>query len=469
MQTYNVDSHGINTGTKFPLYVPVVFLLFLFTPALLYFFQYKTLYVTGYFLFLASLVLINFPRKVFYLFIISISLAFSNRIGMISIHPADILFVITFMGVMLDFLLRTRNHIRSTKLDKQFLFLIFATWLSALFAYDWTQSVVPSIRILVIYFTFRIVFKYALEIGIKKLMTLFMILTSILSFIAFVQFYLAGGGIRSFGITGLTLQYFAMTAVPMAMVFIIWSRSIRTSLFYMLISIISGLGIFATQSRAPLLAILITFPVIMIVSFRKAKRENDYRTLKNIKYVLLPVIVLGLSLFILEETYFEGTISRLDELIQSLKNPVGTVMTRIVLWTSAIMAFFEHPFLGVGIGNMRIVHEVVPEVKLIPYWGWVKGMSAHNVLLHYLAETGIIGASALVYLFWKNLSIGFKAYKIKLNKQDNMISTALFIASFVCFITMFYMRSWTWGMDGHILAFIFGLNTAWYYQLNDRF
>jgi O-antigen ligase len=387
---------------------------------------------------------------------------------MISIHPADILFVITLMGVMLDFLLRTKNHIRSTGLDKQFLFLIFATWLSALFAYDWTQSVIPSIRILVIYFAFRIVFKYALEIGIKKLMTLFMILTSILSFIAFVQFYLAGGGIRSFGITGLTLQYFAMTAVPMAMVFIIWSKSIRTSLFYMLISIISGLGIFATQSRAPLLAILITFPVIMFVSFRKAKRENDYRTLKNIKYVLLPVIVLVLSLFILEETYFEGTISRLDELIQSLKNPVGTVMTRIVLWTSAIMAFLEHPILGVGIGNMRIVHEVVPEVKLIPYWAWVKGMSAHNVLLHYMAETGIIGASALVYLFWKNLSIGFKAYKIKLNKQDNMISTALFIASLVCFITMFYMRSWTWGMDGHILAFIFGLNTAWYYRLNEK-
>jgi len=124
--------------------------------------------------------------------------------------------------------------------------------------------------------------------------------------------------------------------------------------------------------------------------------------------------------------------------------------------------------MNLGIGNMRVVHEVVPEVKLIPYWAWVKGMSAHNVLLHYLAETGLVGAISLLFLFGKNLSIGYKSFKLKLNKHDNMISTALFIASFVCFITMFYMRSWTWGMDGHILAFIFGLNAAWYFQINNK-
>jgi len=387
---------------------------------------------------------------------------------MVNIHLADILFVITFMGVMLDFLLHAHNRIRSTGLDKPFLFLIIATWLSALFAYNWGQSVVPSIRILVIYLAFRVVFKYALEIGIKRLMNLYMILTAIFSLIAFIQFYLAGGAIRSFGITGLTLQYIAMTAVPMAMVFLIWSENIGTKLFYMAISIVSVLGIFATQSRAPLIAILITFPVIMLISFRKARQEKDYRTVRSVKYVLLPVIVLGAVLFILEETFFVGTLSRLDELIQSLKNPVGTVMTRIILWTSAIMAFMEHPVLGVGIGNMRVVHEVVPEVKLIPYWAWVKGMSAHNVLLHYLAETGLVGAISLLFLFGKNLSIGYKSFKLKLSKHDNMISTALFIASFVCFITMFYMRSWTWGMDGHILAFIFGLNAAWYFQINNK-
>lgn len=387
---------------------------------------------------------------------------------MVSIHPADILFIITFTGVMLDFLLHTHNRIRSTGLDKPFLFLIIATWLSALFAYSWVESVVPSIRILVIYLTFRIVFKFALEIGVKKLINMYIILTAILSFIAFIQFYIAGGGIRTFGITGLTLQYFAMTAVPMAIVFLIWSKNILSFLFYSLICVISVLGIFATQSRAPLVAILIVFPVIMLISFQKARREKDTRTVKNVKYVLLPMIVLGASLFFLEESFFEGTISRLDELIQSIKNPVGTVMTRIILWTSAIMTFLEHPILGVGIGNMRIVHEIVPEVKLIPYWAWVKGMSAHNVLLHYLAETGIIGTIALVYLFSKNLSIGFKSFKLKLNKHDNMISATLFIASFVCFVTMFYMRSWTWGMDGHILSFIFGLNAAWFYQMKNQ-
>ncbi len=468
MQSYSTEIDKDIIGTRFPHYVPIVFLLILFTPAALYFFQYKTLYVHAYFLFLSALVLVNFPQKAFYLFVVSISLSLSYRVGMGSIHPADILFVIIFIGVVFDFLLHARSQIRPTGLDKPFLLLIIATWLSALFAFNWMQSIVPSIRILVIYLTFRIVFKYALEIGVKKLLNLYMVLTAVLSLIAFIQFYIAGGAIRTFGITGLTLQYFAMTTVPIAMVFLIWSKNFHSFLFYSIISVVSVLGIFATQSRSPLIAILITFPIIMFVSFRKARREKDFRTVKNVKYVLLPVIGLVAALFFLEETFFEGLVSRFDEVIQSLENPVGSIMTRIILWTSALMAFMEHPFLGVGIGNMRVLHEAVPEVRLIPYWAWVQGMSAHNVLLHYMAETGIIGTISLVYLFSKNLSIGYKSFRLKLNKNDNMISTALFIASTVCFVTMFYMRSWTWGMDGHILAFLFGLNAAWFYKINNK-
>ena len=46
------------------------------------------------------------------------------------------------------------------------------------------------------------------------------------------------------------------------------------------------------------------------------------------------------------------------------------------------------------------------------------------------------------------------------------ISVALFIALFVFAVTLLYMRAWTWGEGGYIMALLFGLLAAWYQQTN---
>ncbi|MBU8933613.1 MAG: O-antigen ligase family protein [candidate division Zixibacteria bacterium] len=442
--------------------------LLVLSPLILYVIDIRPIIATGYLAGLAALVLLVNPRLSFVLFLVSISVKMPYLLDFIAIHPYDIAFALAALAFILNHLLRSGAEIRPTPLDTPFILLIMATWLSALFAYDMRESVVSSIRIVTVYLTFRFVFKYALEIGVRKLLLFFMIQTAVLSALAFIPFVLAGGSFRSFGPAGLALQYFAMTTLPMALAFLIWTRSPASRFGYGLICVVTGLGIFATQSRAPLLAVVVAVPILLFVAYRKARRENAQRAARAVKLVLIPIALLGVTVVVLGETLFGGILTRVTSLIASLQNPEGTVSTRLILWTSAIKGFLSSPIIGIGIGNMKIIHEVVPEVKLIPLWAYVKGMSAHNVLLHYLAETGLVGTSALMLLFWRGLRIGRTNLRLKLDQINAPVSVALFMAALVCFITMFYMRTWTWGQTGYILAILFGLNAAWSHQHRAR-
>ena len=452
----------------FSNYAVVIGSLVLLSPAVLYVIGFKPILATSFFGGLLFLVLMVNPRVSFALFILLIGVSLPRHLCYLSVQPYDMFFLVAVAGFILDSFLRGGAKIRSAYLDIPFIFLIFGTWLSALFAYDIHESIMPSIRIFVVYLAFRLVFKHAFEIGVRRLLIFLMVLTAVVSVLAFIPFALAGGGIRSFGPAGIALQYLAMITLPMALAFIIWSQTIRSRIIYGIICIVSGLGIFATQSRAPLVAVVFAIPVLLFAAYRKAKREEVLKTARTLKLALIPIILLGVAIIVFGETLFEGTLQRLSGLIASLHHPEGTVSTRLTLWAMAIKGFLSSPFVGIGIGNMRVIHEALPEVKLAPMWVFVKGMSAHNVLLHYLAETGLIGTTALVVLFWKSLRMGIGHLKLKRNARDSQVSVALFIAMFVCFITMFYMRAWTWGQGGYILAFLFALNSAWTYQHQPR-
>jgi putative inorganic carbon (HCO3(-)) transporter len=60
-----------------------------------------------------------------------------------------------------------------------------------------------------------------------------------------------------------------------------------------------------------------------------------------------------------------------------------TQTSRLALWQAAAQMFIEHPVLGVGYGNYKVVYS-----SLVSYQG---NLDAHNLYLQLLAETGVIG------------------------------------------------------------------------------
>jgi putative inorganic carbon (HCO3(-)) transporter len=75
-----------------------------------------------------------------------------------------------------------------------------------------------------------------------------------------------------------------------------------------------------------------------------------------------------------------------------------SVLERIAHWQAGLAMFRDHPWLGVGIGNYAVAYEGYAPAH------WYEPLGhAHNIAIHLLAETGILGG--LTFLaFWLALA-----------------------------------------------------------------
>jgi len=84
-------------------------------------------------------------------------------------------------------------------------------------------------------------------------------------------------------------------------------------------------------------------------------------------------------------------------LVQPERNP--GVNMRLGVWRDALYLFRDHPIVGTGLGTFDDVAYTVPDTSadaLHFHNGW----HAHNVYLHVLAETGVVGIVAWCLLWW---------------------------------------------------------------------
>ncbi len=440
-------------------------LLLIFAPALLLAADYRPVVAVAYFALLGGLGMLAYPRLVFYLFLVSIAVYLPFPISnTVALHPFDVILLLLFGISIFEFLLRGSTAIRPTGLDLPFIALILATVVSALFAHNPSYSIVPVFRICVMYIAFRMIFKFAVEIGVRRVILFYIYLVLIHSLYNAVVFLMQGGQERVFGPAWLAYETFAMTALPMTFAFLVWSPSLTKRLWFSLAGIVIGVGMLAGGSRGPMLAVVITIPLLLFFGWRKATRERSISSLRVMRGLLLPLLAIIGLVIALRGTLFLGVIERLQSLIESIGDPQETVLLRLVLYKAAIKAFLSNPLSGIGIGNFKIVDEVVPEMRMEPVWFYIRGMSAHNVVLHYLAETGLFGTIALLATAVTGLRMAYRAFRQQLADHQNQVSAALFVSMLVFCLTLLYMRAWTWGQGGYIMALLFGLTAAWNYE-----
>lgn len=401
------------------------------------------------------------PRAAFYLFLITIGFYLPFMIGTFALWPFDLAMALLCFAIMIDFLLQQRTEIRRTAYDWPFFFLIAATWLSALFAFNHAKAVVPSVRILAIYMAFRAVFSMSAEIGVRRVVQFYLWQVFALSLINLVLFVLAGGRERVFGPAWLAFENFSMTAAPMALAFFIWSRTTRERLRYAIMATIIVLAVAASGSRGTILAIGLAVPILVLAARGKASREESVAAKRSAGRIVAIVAVSAILIVVLGTVLFGGFLERVGELGASVSKPQGTVALRLVLWKAALEGFLTSPIVGIGIGNYTSIDQVVPTIKAEPVWYYIRGMSAHNVVLHYLAETGLVGATALLTLAGAGFVQARRQFRVRRNREDSQVSAALYIMMVVFCLSIFFMRAWTWSQEGYVLAIIFGLSAAW--------
>lgn len=89
--------------------------------------------------------------------------------------------------------------------------------------------------------------------------------------------------------------------------------------------------------------------------------------------------------------------------------------TRLTIWEDALQVFKADPIFGTGFNTYQYMHRVGPY------------SDTHNMYVKVLVETGIVGLSIFLMLFWKMYRVGFKLFRTA--SDDFLASLGLGVAA----------------------------------------
>jgi len=216
----------------------------------------------------------------------------------------------------------------------------------------------------------------------------------------------------SYGATGFSghimmLAGYLVQMIPLLLIVGLENKFIGTKLtvFFVSTALISCVALLYNGTRGAWLAVFVTCLVYSTLSIKENKK------------IAISILTVCLCTGILAVN-----IPTVKERVQSLANFPSSSGDRLALWTSAWHMFQDHPLVGVGPGNFPVVyvsHYILPQAKEPNL------VHAHNNFMHMLAETGILGICAFLYMFGYILVTMYHRYR--LNSQDTWALAAFLV------------------------------------------
>jgi O-antigen ligase len=389
-------------------------------------------------------------------------------VGSIPLLLADLSALVLILAAVLDLLVGGRLPGRLPRLFYNFVFLLAALVLAAIFGHDMMAAFRPLARVTLLLATFLAVFRLAGKTGTGGLLRLYFWLCVGHSVLVSIPFIESGGVLRSFGLSGKYFDELAMFALPVGSALYLWSRR-GTGGLYLAGSLVTLVGLLATQSRAPILFAALAVVLVLWLSWRRLRAmgsgtggdtgEVDRHRLpayNRLRFMVLTVLVLIPLVILATPGVFSAVLGRFERLFTT--DPGGTFALRLVLWKTALIAFWGNPVSGVGPGLFRSLADIYPTLHLTPVFYYVQHMSAHNLFLHYLAETGLVGTSALMALFVNQFRIGRKSWKIT-EAAHTGEALAQYVICILFVVSTLIESGWMWGQLGFIMVFFLGVLT----------
>ena len=443
-------------------YTSLAMLMLALVPVLLLLKMERMSFILVYLAIPVALVAVSMPRRSFYLFMIANYIYMPVRMALFAIHPGDVCAILFIGAVFISWVFRYQPNFDRTRFDFSLLALILATVISGVFSYSPRLSIVPIGRIILIYMAYRALYTFSGKFNPDRMVRFFINLHALISLWHTVLFLAGSGRVRVFGVSSVGFETFSLTMVPLTLAYAIWAQSRRERIRFTLFFLLGVMAAMATMSRGPLITITAACPVLLLVSYVYAKRLH--RPVVRRYVFKLVMVAVPLLLVIIFGT---GLYTQLGERVEQIfaDKATGTILTRFSLWKSAIEAFTISPVTGIGIGNYHLLDSLLPHLKFDPVRVRVAQLSFHNVSLQYLAETGILGISALFWLAGSIFITGRRIIRKTTDAMDMQLSMSCFIYAFIFCITIFYMRVWTWGQEGFVLAFCLALLSRQYRHL----
>ncbi len=209
------------------------------------------------------------------------------------------------------------------------------------------------------------------------------------------------GFIRSW----MTFSGFLMIILLLSIAKIIWIKSIKIKFIYFLFSIFFFYIILLSMTRSSWVGL---FFGLMILSFLKSK--------KLFLALMIMIILGGLIIY----PYIPADIKERFKSIADLQNQ--TNKERIYMAMIAWNIIKEHPFLGIGPGNLSGQLKNYVSDGIDPNWSIPH---LHNNLLQIAADKGLLGLVSWIAIFIKWLFDSIKAFYKHRNFYPDLIAGAI--------------------------------------------
>jgi O-antigen ligase len=166
-----------------------------------------------------------------------------------------------------------------------------------------------------------------------------------------------------------------------------------------------------------------------------------------------------LLIFLLLVPFLEQVERRAEQLAQK----GGTVYLRLFLWGVAWRLFLDHPVTGIGMGQFTGTVGQYPEMKNLAVFEWTHGLSAHNLPLTFLAETGLAGALTFLFLLFSIVRFAWRGAQ-KTRTEEEFAAGWGFFLIFTVFALWFIFA----GVWDYYFTFFLALLAIFARQLKTR-
>jgi O-antigen ligase len=351
--------------------------------------------------------------------------------------------------------------------------VLFVVFTAGVFSYLPIAALNPLGRITLLFLYFLAMYRLSARVTVAWSLNWFFWLAIAHSLLVVVPFLASGGALRSYGLAPVQIS---MLALVMATAKYLWAKKSK-SWIYLCAMVLIFFALLAAQFRSLIIVGVGVSLLVVYFSRLRAKREtinnsNDssaatratlWRVRKRPLY-LFAGILLSIALAVALYPQLLAPLLERFEILLSAK-PSGSILMRITLWKQAWAQFAANPWVGIGPGLYIQIESVDPTIRLNFYHWFVRGLSAHNLLLHYLAEAGIIGGIAVLAMMLNQLHLSFKSWKRSVLLPNLEVSSILLGISITFIVTTLTESSWLWGQASLVFSFFLALIARNYYNL----
>ncbi|UCC45202.1 MAG: O-antigen ligase family protein, partial [Candidatus Zixiibacteriota bacterium] len=376
----------------------------------------------------------------------------------VPLYNVDISAMLVITAAVLDLFLDPDAPVIAPKLTVNYLYFLGALAVCGVLGYwpglAWRQLL--SVSILVA--TFFALFRLSAKLPISQLINWFVILAILHSAYVLVPYIASGGVMRSFGLARSIFGHQAMAALPVALALYFGAPQRKAGRYLLGTVIILG-GLIATQSRAPIAFGLVSCAFVFLVVRNRTKdtgNNGEFARLARgrVKFVIWATVGAVAATLLLSSGVFADVIDRFAELLSL--DPKGTFRFRLILWEKSVMAFLDHPIFGVGPGGYKYLNDIYPHLHLDPTYAYLRQMTAHNLLLHYLAETGLLGGLALIALMVNKLRLTRSGWRQSALPASG-VALALYAWAFLFALSSCIDAAWMYGQLSFLAIFFAAL------------